>query len=110
MPFKSTPMVLAAVTVGGTATGTISVADTSLFYPGARVWLNKPAVPSREYMIVSVPSSTTLTLREILPMDGGARYGYSDLSMWTVPTAINQEAGQVVDVELSNLEKLSRPV
>lgn len=101
MPFKLTPAAIDTVTAG-TAAGVVTVTSTTNFYPGARVWLS-----GAEYIIVSILTATTMTLRRITAMDGGARYGYSDLS--GITGAINQEPFQVVDVELSNLEKLPRP-
>lgn len=59
------PALSAAITVGGTAAGIVTVASTTGFFVGAKctVAIAATGVGSREVEIVEIPSSTTLALR-----------------------------------------------
>ena len=110
MPFKFTPAAADALTaVGDTGGfGVATVTSTANFYPDATVWLRNGSTTG-EYIVTSILSATTMGLRAVRPPYGGQTYGNSTLASWGVGTTVNQEAFQVVDVELSNLEKLPKP-
>lgn len=110
MPFLNTPQAHAALSADGDAQGYVTVADATPFYPGALVWLYAAAVGSKEYIITDIAAGGKIGLREVLPMNGGARYGRTPVTQWLVAddATINQTP-QTVDVELSNLAKLNRP-
>ena len=59
------PFLSAAITVGGTTAGIVTVASTTGFYVGAKctVAVAATGAGSREVEIVAIPSSTTLALR-----------------------------------------------
>jgi hypothetical protein len=59
------PALSAAITVGGTTVGIVTVASTTGFFVGAKctVAIAATGVGAREVEIVEIPSSTTLALR-----------------------------------------------
>jgi hypothetical protein len=111
MPFLNTPVAFAALSADGNADGYVTVASNEAFYPGARVWLLSNVVASKEYLVTNLSGATLIGLREVRDRDGGHRYGRTPVTQWKVAEAatISQEA-QVVDVELANLTKVSKPV
>lgn len=54
----------AALTANGAATGVLTVASTTGFAKGARVWLNATGVTAKDLEIVKIISSTTMAVRD----------------------------------------------
>lgn len=109
------PTAVAALSADGDATGYITVADATPFYPTARVWLTSALVAAKEYVITDIASGGKIGLREI-PVDaagnqngkpGGWQYGRTPVNQWLVTDSakIHQEA-QPVRVEHSNYVKV----
>jgi hypothetical protein len=107
------PTAVAALTANGDATGYITVADASPFYPTARVWLRGNTTPSKEYIITDIVGNK-IGLREVPETDniargtGGQSYGRSPVTQWTTADGakIFQDA-QPVKVEFSNFVKMT---
>lgn len=92
---KEAAEVSAAITVNGTTTGFITVADNSVFYAGAQAFLQS-ATGQQEVKIVSIGAGGLIGLRAVSRaalQAGGVsglqapQYGQSDMSAYTVAQA-----------------------
>ncbi len=88
-----TPAATAALTVNGTTAGLITVADSTIFWVGARLIILGTLAAPKECVITSIPSVTTITLKATqaeLGHDKSKRqynYGNSDMSAFLVADA-----------------------
>jgi hypothetical protein len=90
-----------AVTVA-TATGTLTVASSAGFYPGAKAWVYLASGANQKRVkILDVPTATTVVVRGYKNNDENSPpdYGLSDMTAFNGLSFISQEGGQTAPVD-----------
>lgn len=87
MPSIEASAATAALSANGSADGTITVADTTIFYPGATAWLSNSTPANKRVLILKIVDSTHLKAKAILDSGSDATnlnyLGGSDFTAFT---------------------------
>lgn len=73
----------AALTADGTATGTVTIADTTTWIPGVKGNIRDNDSTPIAFVVVKVVSSTVLQLRSLESTEK-SKYGFSSMAAFTV--------------------------
>ncbi len=113
MPMIEVPPASAAFTANGGATGIITVADSSVFYPGCEAFITHDSAAGVKVIIVAIASGTTLVARIVAEdtkeQPAIQRYGAgSNLSAYTsVGNAKLWMPRQLARVEINTVKPTS---
>jgi hypothetical protein len=100
MPNIWVPEAYAALTVNGSATGYITVADNTLFYPTAEVVISSATEPGRKAVITDLVGTTQIGLRYLQDFPAqNNRYGRDSMAIFHIADqAVVCQPGQIVRV------------